>query len=128
MMSIIAAFLQSVAVAAYVPQSALLPRPAVAPRASFCTMQQDELRTFLLTKAQVSEKFIDRVVAICDDEMIGSAHDLEVARDAGLLPDLFKTVIRLGIEKALGAELIAPRIASHLSALNLHLLLFSKEK
>ena len=100
MMSIIsAAFLQSVA---YVPQSALLSRPAVAPRASFCTMQQDELRTFLLTKAQVSEKFIDRVVAICDDEMIGSAHDLEVARDAGLLPDLFKTVIRLGIEKALG--------------------------
>ena len=100
MMSIIsAAFLQSVAL---MPQSAQLSRPAVAPRASFCTMQQDELRTFLLTKAQVSEKFIDRVVAICDDEMIGSAHDLEVARDAGLLPDLFKTVIRLGIEKALG--------------------------
>ena len=90
MMSIIsAAFLQSVAL---MPQSAQLSRPAVAPRASFCTMQQDELRTFLLTKAQVSEKFIDRVVAICDDEMIGSAHDLEVARDAGLLPD-FRDVL-----------------------------------
>jgi len=34
--------------------------------------------------------------------MIGSPDGLRLAHDAGLLPDLFKPVVRIGIERALG--------------------------
>ena len=68
-------------------------------------MQEDDLRTFLLQKADVSEKFVDNVVALCDGEMIGSPTQLKLAADAGILESLgFKTVVRIGIEKALGAS------------------------
>ena len=92
----------AIASAAYVPA---LTRPAAIARGSICRMQEDDLRTFLLQKADVSEKFVDNVVALCDGEMIGSPTQLKLAADAGILESLgFKTVVRIGIEKALGAS------------------------
>ena len=64
-------------------------------------MSEQPLRGFLSEKAGVSPKFLERVLAICDEEMIGDVSQLEVARDAGLLPTFFKPVIALGIEAAL---------------------------
>ena len=76
-------------------------RALVAPRVA-CRMQEDELRAFLLKRADVSEKFVDKVIELCDEEMIGSPKQLQIAKDAGMLPRMFKDVVRLGIEKALG--------------------------
>ena len=76
-------------------------RAVIAPRVA-CRMQEDELRAFLLKRADVSEKFVDKVIELCDEEMIGSPKQLQIAKDAGMLPRMFKDVVRLGIEKALG--------------------------
>jgi len=100
---------------ALTPTTPLGRRSAVSPRAA-CHMQAGDLRTFLQTKAGVSEKFLDSVIALCDDEMIGSEENLKVAMEAGLLPQLFKPVVRLGIEKALGVSAPADVSAAATSA------------
>ena len=58
-----------------------------------------DLRTFLSTKAGVAPKFLDVVESICDDEMIGDVASMKIAAEAGLLKELFKPVVALGIEK-----------------------------
>lgn len=62
------------------------------------------LECWLETKAGVSAKFIAQVIAACDEEMIGDVDGLRIARDAGLLSGMFKPVVKLGIEAALGAD------------------------
>ena len=44
-------------------------RAVIAPRVA-CRMQEDELRAFLLKRADVSEKFVDKVIELCDEEML----------------------------------------------------------
>lgn len=61
------------------------------------------LRPFL-NDAGVAEKFIDAVVSQCDEEMIGDVNGLRTAQDAGLLRNIFKPVVALSIERALGAS------------------------
>jgi ferredoxin--NADP+ reductase len=91
------------AAAGFAPTAIMRP---VAPfsRGTICRMQEDALRTFLLQQADVSEKFVDQVMEACDAEMIGGPQQLKLAADAGLLPSMFKPVVRLGIERALGAS------------------------
>lgn len=57
------------------------------------------LRTFLLNEAQVSPKFVEAVLAKCDEEMIGDLNGLRIAAEAGLTKSIFKPVIALGIDK-----------------------------
>jgi len=61
------------------------------------------LRGFLLNNAGVAEKFVETVVSQCDDEMIGDVNGLRTAQDAGLLHKIFKPVVALSIERALGS-------------------------
>ena len=61
-------------------------RHAVAGRHASPCMMAEPLRTFLEQKAQVAPKFVDRVLEICDEEMIGEVSQLEIAQKAGLLP------------------------------------------
>lgn len=58
-----------------------------------------DLRTFLLNEAQVSPKFVEAVLAKCDEEMIGDLNGLQIAAEAGLTKSIFKPVIALGIDK-----------------------------
>jgi len=74
------------------------PRRACAPQ-----MSTDSLSAFLTQRAGVSPKFVGRVLEICDDEMIDDVEQLKVARDAGLLSQIFKPVVAIGIEAALSA-------------------------
>lgn len=82
------------------------PTPLRAARASPLQLSaappQPSLRSFLQADAGVDGKFVDAVLGICDEEMIGDVASLVVARDAGLLDELFKPVVWLGIESALG--------------------------
>mmetsp|Transcript_0 Transcript_0/g.1 ORF Transcript_0/g.1 Transcript_0/m.1 type:complete len:294 (+) Transcript_0:85-966(+) len=57
----------------------------------------------------ICERHADRVLQICDQEMIGSVRNLETARAAGLLPTLFKPLVAISIEKAL----LDARTSSH---------------
>lgn len=52
----------------------------------------------------VAPKFVDKVLAVCDDEMIGDVGGLRILSeaDSGMIGKLFKPVVALGIEKALG--------------------------
>lgn len=52
----------------------------------------------------MSEKFVDKVIGICDEEMIGEVAQLRIAHDAGLLQNYFKPVVRIGIERAFSAQ------------------------
>lgn len=60
------ALLSSFGLAAAYHTGPIASRPAVA-RAAICRMQEDDLRAFLLSKADVSEKFVDRVIELCDE-------------------------------------------------------------
>ena len=72
-----------VGLAAYSPA---VPLSGAAARSVAPRMAVDPLRTFLQQEAGVSAKFIDRVVDICDAEMIGDTKQLQMAMEAGLLP------------------------------------------
>ena len=61
------------------------------------------------------------MLSLCDSEMIGDVHSLEVARNAGLLNKLFKPVVAMGIEKALGG-VASPDVSSAVSAVGSGLL------
>ena len=52
----------------------------------------------------VAPKFIDKVLSVCDDEMIGNVAGLRILAesDEGIIGKLFKPVVALGIEKAFG--------------------------
>ena len=111
----------AVCVSGYALAPAALPR---APAASARTAAQlpvtmsaggEPLRSFLVTKAGVSEKFVEQVLSLCDSEMIGDVQALEVARDMGLLNKLFTPVVALGIENALGST-TSPDVSSAVSA------------
>jgi len=71
-------------------------------RAGACVMSDGALRSFLLDEAGVAPKFIDKVLTVCDEEMIGDISGLRILAEAGLTGTLFKPVVALGIEKALG--------------------------
>ena len=70
----------------------------------------DDLRTFLTARARVSPAYVDKVLEICDEEMIGSVDNLQTAAELGMLATLFKPVVAMGIQSAL-ADVGAPRIA-----------------
>ena len=59
-----------------------------------------QLRLFL-ERAGVHAKFMDRVLATCDEEMIGDVNALQIAAEYGLLDSIFKPVIARGIEREL---------------------------
>ena len=74
----------------------------------------DDLRTFLTARAQVSPAYVDKVLEICDEEMIGSVDNLQTAAELGMLATLFKPVVAMGIQSALadvGAAGRAPSVA-----------------
>ena len=95
--------LMLVVVASACGYSPTLLRPALNMRAPAPSMMAADLKTFLTSEAGVSPKFVDKVLAICDEEMIGDVSGLRVAATAGLTRKLFKTVVAIGIENALGA-------------------------
>ena len=64
----------------------------------------DPLREWLVQSAGVSPSFVDRVIEICDEEMIGNVENMRVASRLGLVQKLFKPVVAMGIETALGAS------------------------
>ena len=72
-----------VGLAAYAPTA---PLSCAAARSRAPRMAADPLRTFLQNEAGVAPKFLDRVINICDKEMIGNPEQLQIALDAGLLP------------------------------------------
>eukprot|EP00316_Scyphosphaera_apsteinii_P012683 CAMPEP_0119326474 /NCGR_PEP_ID=MMETSP1333-20130426/68510_1 /TAXON_ID=418940 /ORGANISM="Scyphosphaera apsteinii, Strain RCC1455" /LENGTH=219 /DNA_ID=CAMNT_0007334793 /DNA_START=12 /DNA_END=671 /DNA_ORIENTATION=+ len=66
------------------------------------------LREWFLLKARIHPRFIDRVLAQCDDAWIGSVENLQTAQSYGLLNKIFKPVIAYSIEKVLLAEAEMP--------------------
>jgi len=75
----------------------------VAPRSRPALMMAVPLRSWLETEAGVSAQFLDKVVATCDEEMIGSVENLRTLGEAGMLISIFKPVIAASIESALQA-------------------------
>ena len=61
----------------------------------------DDLRTFLTQRAGVSPAYVDKVLELCDEQMIGSVHNLQTASELGMLAGLFKPVVAMGIQSAL---------------------------
>ena len=61
----------------------------------------DDLRTFLTERARVSAAYVDKVLEVCDEQMIGSVHNLQTASELGMLTGLFKPVVAMGIQSAL---------------------------
>ena len=59
----------------------------------------------VFTGAGVAPKFIDRVLDVCDEEMIGDVEGLYVAANAGVLDKIFKTTVALGISKACSVDI-----------------------
>jgi ferredoxin--NADP+ reductase len=73
----------------------------------------DDLRTFLTERAGVHMSYVDKVLELCDDEMIGSVQNLQTAAELGMLSSLFKPVVALGIQSALvdvGSSRAAPSV------------------
>ena len=74
----------------------------------------DDLRTFLTERARVSANYVDKVLEVCDEQMIGSVHNLQTASELGMLTGLFKPVVAIGIQSALadvGGASRPPRVA-----------------
>lgn len=61
--------------------------------------EDTELSTFLTSKAGVAPKFLEAVIRVCDEEMIGDVNSLKIAAEAGIVKKIFKPVVALGIEK-----------------------------
>jgi ferredoxin len=59
------------------------------------------LRAWLQAEAGVSAQFLDKVMATCEEEMIGSVDNLRTLGEAGMLGEVFKPVIAASIEAAL---------------------------
>ena len=95
----------------------LSPRNPPPSRAGAVCASADELRSFLADRAGVAPQYLEKVLEQCDAEMIGSVGNLAVARDVGLLPKLFKPVVALGIERALGPGPNVDAAAAELRAL-----------
>ena len=76
-------------------------RSAVQPRMQ-ATKTGLDLATWLVDSAGVSPKFIDDVMATCDEQMLGSVENLATLQKAGMLGSIFKPVIAASIEQALG--------------------------
>jgi ferredoxin--NADP+ reductase len=64
-------------------------------------------------QAGVSSQFVDQVIEVCDEQMIGNVRNLQTANDLGMLGDLFKPVVAVGIQNALaeaGGAIKAPDV------------------
>ena len=74
----------------------------------------DDLSTWLVERAGVSPKFLDAVLATCDEQMIGTVDNLAMLQSGGQLGSVFKPVIAASIERALsgGAPAAAVGAAS----------------
>ena len=74
----------------------------------------DDLSTWLVERAGVSPKFLDAVLATCDEQMIGTVDNLSMLQSGGQLGSVFKPVIAASIERALsgGAPAAAVGAAS----------------
>ena len=65
-------------------------------------------------RAHVSPAYADKVLEICDEQMIGTVDNLQTAAELGMLATLFKPVVAMGIQSALadvGAAGRAPSVA-----------------
>ena len=78
--------------------------PSVASRRALSPAMSAELETFLSSKAGIATKFMEKVMATCDEEMIGSVANLETLNEAGMLDKVFKPVIAASIAGALGGS------------------------
>jgi hypothetical protein len=116
-------FLMMVSASAYAPAAALAgarllsapsSRTAVVASAS---LKDISLEAFLTERANVHPKFLDKILSVCEDEMIGSVANLQIASDAGMLPDLFKPVVALSIQDALGQPPNVAEAADQLRAM-----------
>lgn len=76
-------------------------RPLVRPRMATTA---DDLSTWLVERAGVSPKFLDAILAQCDEQMIGSVDNLAMLQSGGQLSTVFKPVIAASIESALSGE------------------------
>ena len=53
----------------------------------------DDLRTFLTQRAGVSPAYVDKVLELCDEQMIGSVHNLQTASELGMLATIVIIVV-----------------------------------
>ena len=67
-------------------------------------IESDKLATWLVQRAGVGPKYLDAVMATCDDQMIDSVKNLATLQRAGLLGSMFKPVVAASIEEALGHQ------------------------
>jgi len=65
-------------------------------------VETEDLKTWLAKRAHVHPKFIDAVMATCDEQMVGYVEDLARLQRAGMLPSVFKPAIAASIEEGLG--------------------------
>eukprot|EP00962_Isochrysis_galbana_P013749 scaffold3917_cov113-Isochrysis_galbana.AAC.4 len=79
-------------------------RPRIVHSVSMCANADPDLRSWFLRHTAIEAKFLDRVMAICDEEMIGTVGNLRVATRAGLLPKIFRPMVAVSIERALDTE------------------------
>jgi len=63
----------------------------------------DDLSTWLVERAGVSPKFLDAILATCDEQMIGTVDNLAMLQSGGQLGSVFKPVIASSIESALSS-------------------------
>jgi len=78
------------------------PSPTMQAEASNTTTETDDLATWLAQRARVGPKFIDAVMAACEEQMISSVDNLATLQESGLLGSCFKPMVAACIEKGLG--------------------------
>jgi len=100
---------------AALPLSASAPSPRVQPTATDMTLEGEDLQSWMMAYACVPPKYIDAVMAACDEQMICAVEGLATLQERGMLDSVFKPVIAAGIERALGSG-TPSRGVSHLSS------------
>ena len=80
----------------------LVPVPAACRRASSPRMAADELEGWFVNAAGIAPRFMDRIMATCDDELIGSVENLMMLHEADMLEKVgFKATAAATIARAL---------------------------
>ena len=86
------------------PTAASAPPRSIQAKPSQMDIESDKLATWLVQRAGVGPKYLDAVMATCDDQMIDSVKNLATLQRAGLLGSMFKLVVAASIEEALGHQ------------------------
>eukprot|EP00966_Prymnesium_polylepis_P264749 6115766-Prymnesium_polylepis.1 len=88
------------AASAFTPMSTVRTVPA---RASVRAFMSSDLEGFLQNDAGIAAKFLPSVLAVCEEEMIGSVANLQILASASMLDKVFKPVVAASIEAALSS-------------------------